>query len=101
MRHIHRISHLARFLAAFACAILALVVSEPTAFAMRVPASGGSSGVAPTSPRPTFTHTVVSSGMPGWQIVVIVAVVALLSATIAVVVDRARAAHRTRLVPAN
>jgi uncharacterized membrane protein YhaH (DUF805 family) len=100
MSHIHRISHLARFLAAFTGALLGLAVSAPAAFALRVPAPGGSSSVSPAGPSPTFTHTVVASGMPGWQITVIVAVVALLAATIAIVVDRARAARRTGMVPA-
>jgi uncharacterized membrane protein YozB (DUF420 family) len=60
----------------------------------------GSSSAIPTGPSPTFTHTVVASGVPGWQIAVIVAAAAVLAATIAVVVDRARAAHRTGMVPA-
>jgi hypothetical protein len=100
MSHIRRIPHLVRLLGALTISMLGIVVSAPAAFAMRVPAPGGSSGVAPTGPRPTFTHSVVASGLPGWQIAVIVAVVALLSATIAVVVDRARAAHRTGIVAA-
>lgn len=100
MSHIHRIPHLVRFLAAFACAMLGLAVSAPAAFAMRVPAPGGSPGVAPTGPSPTFTHTVVASGMPGWQFALIVAVAAVLAAAIAIVVDRARAARRPGIVPA-
>jgi len=100
MNHVRRIPHSIRFLAAFACAMLGLAVSAPAAFAMRVPASGGSSGVSPTSPSPTLTRAVAASGMTGWQIAVIVAVTAVVAATIAVVVDRARAAHRTQIVPA-
>jgi uncharacterized membrane protein YhaH (DUF805 family) len=38
--------------------------------------------------------------MPGWQLTVIVAVVAALAATIAIVAERARAAHRTGIAPA-
>jgi hypothetical protein len=38
--------------------------------------------------------------MPGWQIAVIVAVVALLAAALAIVADRARTGHRTQIVPA-
>jgi hypothetical protein len=100
MSHIHRIPRLVRFLAALACAMLGLAASAPVAFAMRVPAPGGSSGIAPTSPSPTFTHTVVASGMPGWQISMIVAATAVVAATLAIVVDRARAEHRTAIVPA-
>jgi hypothetical protein len=97
MKHIRRIPHQARFLGVLAIAMLGLVVSAPAAFAMRV---RGSSNAIPTGPSPTFTHTVVASGVPGWQIAVIVAAAAVLAATIAVVVDRARAAHRTGMVPA-
>jgi hypothetical protein len=100
MNHIRRIPHQARFLGALAIAMLGLVVSAPAAFAMRVPASGGSSSAIPAGPSPTFTHTVVASGVPGWQIAVIVAVASVLAATMAVVVDRARAAHRNGMVPA-
>jgi hypothetical protein len=101
MNHVRRIPHLARFLGALAIAMLGLVVSAPAAFAMRVPAPGGSSSATPTGPSPTVTtHTVVAGGMAGWQIALIVAVVAVLAATIAIVVDRARAAHRTGIVPA-
>jgi hypothetical protein len=100
MSHLGRIPHLARFLAALAVALLGLAVSVPAAFAMRVPAPGGSSGFSPTGPRPTLTHAVISSAMPGWQVTVIVAVVAVLAATIAIVVERARAARRIGTVPA-
>jgi uncharacterized membrane protein YhaH (DUF805 family) len=100
MNHIRRIPHLARFLAAFACAMLGLAVSAPAAFAMRVPTPGGSPGVTPTGPGLTLTHTVVANGMPAWQLTVIVAVVAVLAATIAIVAERARAAHRTGIAPA-
>jgi hypothetical protein len=100
MSHIRRIPNQARFLGALAIAMLGLVACAPAAFALRVPASGGSSSAIPAGPRPTFTHTVVASGVAGWQIAVIVVVAAVLAATIAVVVDRARTAHRTGMVPA-
>jgi len=80
--------------------MLGLVVSAPAAFAMRVPGSAGSSSPFPAGSSPSFTHTVVGSGVSGWQVALIVTVVAVLAATIAVVVDRARAAHRTGVVPA-
>ena len=100
MNHIRRIPHLVRFLGAFACVALGLVASAPAAFAIRVPAPGDSSSVAPTGPSPTSPHTVVASGMPGWQITVIVAAVAVLAAAIAIALDRARAARRTGTVAA-
>ena len=101
MSHLRRIPHLARLLAAFACALLGLALSAPAAFALRVQAPGGTSGVGTTGSSPTFTRTVVSTGMPGWQVAVIVAVVAILAAAIAIAADRARGARRTRIAPAH
>ena len=101
MKFFSGISRLTSFLAAFSCAILGLVLWAPSAFAIRtVSHSGGSAEVAPSSPLPTLTHTVVASGMPGWQITLIVAGVAVLAATIAVAVVRGRAGHRTVSVSA-
>lgn len=100
MNHFRRIPHLARFLGALAIAVVGLAASAPAAFALRVPAPGGTSSVTSAGTSPTFTHTIVANGMPGWQISVIIAAVAVLAATIAIVVDRARAAHRTGMVPA-
>jgi len=99
MTHIRRIHHLALFLATFVGALVALAVSAPAAFALRIP-EAGETGAAPTLPSSTFTHTVVANGMPGWQITAIIAVVAVLAAAIAIAVDRARASHRTGMVPA-
>jgi hypothetical protein len=50
-----------------------------------------------TGPVHTATvpaHTVVIGGMPGWQIALIAIAAALVAATVAVLVDRARAARR-------
>jgi len=50
----------------------------------------------PTFPPPGFhtvTRTAVVGGMPGWQIALIAAGAALLAAALAVLADRARAAH--------
>jgi hypothetical protein len=48
-------------------------------------------------PQPglTVVHTVVTSGMAGWLITLIAVGAALLAATVAVFMDRARAAHRS------
>ena len=40
------------------------------------------------------TRTAVMGGMPGWQIALIAAGAALLAATLAVLADRVRTAHR-------
>jgi hypothetical protein len=103
MSHIHRYRHVVRVLIVFASTLLGLAVSAPAAFAMRVEESGGSPLPLPTGKDPTYTlpHSVVAgSGMPGWQLAVILASSALLAAIIAVVVHRARTSHRAGFVPA-
>ena len=47
-------------------------------------------GYPPTS----YVRTVVTGGMPGWQIALIAIGAALLAAAVAVLLDRALAAHR-------
>jgi hypothetical protein len=101
MKLIRNIPRLTKFLAAFGCAMLGLVVSAPSAFALRTVSNlGGPAGVAPSGSRPTLTHTVVANGMPGWQITVLVAGVAILAGAIAIFLVRGRAAHRTVSVSA-
>jgi hypothetical protein len=46
------------------------------------------------------TRTVVVGGMPGWQIALIAVGAALLAATVAVLLDRARASRRTAIAAA-
>jgi len=94
MNRIQHIRRVAGILAGLACAILGLAAGAPAAFAMVVPAPGGPAGVTTPPPVPAVTHTVVVGGMPGWQITLIAAVAALLAATVAVLLDRARAGHR-------
>ncbi len=57
-------------------------------------------GCGPRRPARTVIHTVVAGGMPGWQIALIAAGAALLSAAVAVFLDRARAAHRKAITAA-
>jgi hypothetical protein len=45
-------------------------------------------------------HTVVTGGMPGWQITLIAVGAALLAATVAVLLDRARAARQKTITAA-
>lgn len=92
MNPIRRIRRTAGVLAGLACAWLGLAVAAPAAFAMPAPPSGGSGSV--TTPAPVQVHTVVVGGMAGWQIALIAVGAALLAATIAVLLDRARAAGR-------
>jgi len=104
MSRIYRYRHVVRVLAAFACTMLGLAVSAPAAFAMRIGAEGSGETPLPLpagkDPTYTLTHTVVTGGMPGWQLAVIVAGAALLTATTAVIVHRMKAAHRGQVVPA-
>jgi hypothetical protein len=96
MNPLKRIPPFAAVLAGLAGALVALGATP--AFAMHVPPPGSGSG-ASTSPVGTTTppvevHTVVVGGTPGWQIALIAVVAALLAATAAVLVDRARSARR-------
>jgi hypothetical protein len=93
MSRIPVIRRLACLLAALGGAVLASTLAVPAAFAVPPPASGGTrSGTAPQPP--VQVHTVVVGGMAGWQIALIAAGAALLAATAAVLLDRARAARR-------
>jgi hypothetical protein len=100
MNRFHRHRHAVRALAVFVCTVLGLAASAPAALALRVPATFGSSGDAPTGLGATAPPTVVAGGTPGWQITLIVVVVAFVAGTLAVVVDRMRAQRRNRIVPA-
>jgi hypothetical protein len=102
IRHIRR---LAGVLAGLAGAWLGLAVAAPAAFAAGSPTPGPAGYITPGAEPPGWhpphpgpfripVHTIVSGGMPGWQIALIAAGAALAAATVAVLVDRARAAHR-------
>jgi hypothetical protein len=100
IRRIRRIRRIAGVLAGLALAWLGLAAAAPAAFAMVVPVPGGSGSVAPALPARTVTHTVVVGGMPGWQIALIAIGAALLTAALAVLADRARAARRQAVTAA-
>jgi hypothetical protein len=93
------IQHIRRFAAALAALAAALVAfSAAPAFAEVVPAPGRGPAVAPQHLAPV--HAVVTGGMPGWQISLIAAGAALLAATVAVLLDRARATRRKAITAA-
>jgi hypothetical protein len=105
MNPIRYIRRIAGILAGLAGVLLAF--SAAPAFAVQVPDPNPSAAlmqgedtgtVLPASQLPsvihTVTRTVVVGGMPGWQIALIAAGAALLAAALAVLADRARAAHR-------
>jgi hypothetical protein len=82
-----RLRRLAAALAAVTCTLLASAAVMPAAWAVNVipndgPAQAPSGGV------------VIAGGMPGWQITLIALGAALVAATAAVRLDRARAARR-------
>ena len=94
MNPIRRIRRFATVLAGLAAALAAFGV--PPAFAVRPPGPGAPEVTTPpgTITPPVEVHTVAVGGMPGWQIALIAVVAALLAATLAVLVDRARTTRR-------
>ena len=94
MNPIHRIRWLAGALGGLACALLACAATAPAALAS-IPPLPGELGhpVKHALNVPVHVQTVVSGGMPGWQITLIAAGAALIVATAAVLIDRARIAR--------
>jgi hypothetical protein len=92
MNPIRRIRRITGTLAGLAFACLVLSVAAPAAFARTVPPAGDWRGVTTPAP-PVQVHTVIESGMTGWQIALIAVGAALVAATIAVLLDRARTAR--------
>ena len=108
MNRIRHIRRLAGVLAGLACAVLGAAAAAPAAFAVRVPPGGGAPApgsvpdtAPPVFPARTHTVTVVTGGMPGWQIALIAIGAALLAATVAVLLDRARATRRNAVTAAS
>ncbi len=92
MNLIQRIRRPASVVAGLVGAMVTFTAAAPAALAMRPPPRD-TGGVAPSVP--TQIHTVVTGGMPGWQITLIAIGAALLASVFAVFLDRARAArHR-------
>jgi hypothetical protein len=105
IRHIRR---LASILAGLAGVLLASAAAVPAAFAGTnpIPAPSGYVGdpyigTAPVAPVPATTVRVINTGgMPGWQIALIAIGAALLAATVAVLLDRARATRQNTVTAA-
>ena len=106
-------NHIRRTLTALVTAVgalLTLIATSPAALAIRVPPPGGYDGTVQAPPhlapghilhQPVHeipsaipVHTLVTGGMPGWQIALIAAGAALAAAVLAVLVDRAWIARR-------
>ena len=90
IRTIRTIWRSAVILAGLAGALLAFSAVSPAAFAYRLPPHGGLGGTAGPPP----VHTLITGGMPGWQVTLIAAGAAVLAAAGAVRLDRARTARR-------
>jgi hypothetical protein len=97
VNHNHRIRRAIQLLAALASALLAVATAAP-AFAAGLRPPPGSLESPPVPPA-TRTHTVIVGGMPGWQITLIAVGAAVLAATLAVILDRARTARRHTAAP--
>jgi predicted ribosomally synthesized peptide with SipW-like signal peptide len=95
MNRAHFVRRAASVVAATTCSLVVFAFCAPSAFAMilRVPQSGTSAAGSPHQ-VPMVVHTVVTGGMAGWQIALIATAAAVLTATLAVFTDRARASHR-------
>ena len=94
IRHIRRLTGI---LSACAGAVLSLAVASPAmAATASVPHYGPSVAHAP-DPAPIYT--VITGGMPAWQVTLIAAGAAILAAILAVTADRARAARRHITAP--
>jgi hypothetical protein len=98
-QHIRRAAAILAGLTGLAAALVASGAT-PALAGIRIPDPGGYVGVTPPL-TPTVTRTVVVGGMPGWQIALIAAGAALLAATVAVLLDRARATHRKATMSAS
>ena len=95
MNHHQSIRRVTGLVVTAASTLFGFVLFAPSAFAlvMRPVGDGSSSAVAPVT-APATAHNLVSGGMAGWQIALIVVAAALLTSTLAVITDRARGSHR-------
>ena len=93
-----RLRRLAVALTAATCSLLASALIIPAASARTTmiphPDPGWDGGTIPSTPLPGSAGVVPGGGMAGWQITLIAVGAALVAATAAVLLDRARAARR-------
>jgi hypothetical protein len=91
IRHIRR---LAGVLAGLAGVLLAFGATPAFASVPHSDPGGPAGELPPAFPAPTHTITLITGGMPGWQITLIAIGAALPGATVAVLLDRVRATRR-------
>jgi hypothetical protein len=90
-----RLRRITAALAALAGGVLAWAAAVPAASAatILIPDPGGAP--APATPPAAPVQVITAGGMPGWQITLIAVAAALVAATAAVFLDRARASSRS------
>ena len=91
----HHYRRIAAVLGGLVASVLVVLTGATAAFAYAVPPPGGPAGPV----QPPRVHTIVTGGMPGWQIALIAIGAALFAAALAVTLDRARTAHRQLTAP--
>jgi hypothetical protein len=91
-----RLRRITAALAAVTGGVLAWAAAVPAASAATtvIPDPGGASGPVPAT-APAAPAQLIAAGMPGWQITLIALAAALVAATAAVFLDRARASRRS------
>ena len=99
MRTIKSLSRLGVVLASLAVFAVSLAGGASASTAMIPVGGGGDGAVVPDANPVTVVRTVVVGGRPGWQIVAIAAVAALVTAFAAIVIERTRAARRRPVRP--
>ena len=96
-----RIRRLAAGLAGLTAALLVFAMAAPAALASgQRPPPGHIHQPVHQPPVPAPAHTAITGGMAGWQIALIATGAALAAAAIAILADRAWAAHKTHATAA-
>jgi hypothetical protein len=95
IHYCHHFRRTAAVLGTFAASILVALTGATAAFAYDVPPPGGPAGPV----QPPRVHTIVTGGMPGWQIALIAIGAAIFAAALAVTLDRAHTTHRQLTTP--
>jgi hypothetical protein len=89
-----RLRRITAVLAAVASGVAAWAAAVPAASASVIPVPDGAYGPVPAGAGGTV-RIITAGGMPGWQIILIAVAAALVAATTAVILDRARTSHRS------